>query len=107
VVTADLDLAWETRKLGAQVIHPLEWIRSVSPGSLAMPGSGIEESDKPESTAEEAEKWLRIFGDDSVEVSNALESANSPKTTTVRHDEKNRVKELRRKRYLRRVDRRR
>jgi len=103
VVTADLDLAWETRKLGAQVIDPLEWIRSVSPGSQAMPGSGIEESDKPESTAEEAKKWLRIFGDDSVVVSHTPKSANSPKTA--RHDEKDHLKERRRKRYLRRVDR--
>jgi predicted RNA-binding protein with PIN domain len=107
VVTGDLDLVWETRKLGAQVIDPFDWIRSVSPDSQAMTGSGIEETDKPESTAEETKKWLRIFGDDSVVVSNTPKSANSPKTTTVRHVEKDRLKERRRKRYLRRIDRKR
>jgi hypothetical protein len=68
VVTADRDLSWEVRKLGANVVAPEDWAplragkgRKRKP--LAMESTG----DKPLASSKDVDYWLEVFGEEAPE----------------------------------------
>jgi hypothetical protein len=68
VVTADSDLSFEAKKLGANVLAPESWEplkvrKSPKPGGRRPPGKG----DKPQASSKDVEYWLGVFGDESPE----------------------------------------
>jgi predicted RNA-binding protein with PIN domain len=64
VVTADSELAFEARSLGARTVSPGEW-EALRVRRLKKPrGPARSGSDKPEPSASETDYWLRIFGGD-------------------------------------------
>ena len=119
VVTADRELAWEAKKLGATVLSPEAWLRSLSPPTRPATRSKPE-STKPQPTRAEVEWGLAAFGDEAVEVLPERRKARAPAfpeatsgETPKKHDkpdkhDKNaeaRRKERRRARHLRRTRR--
>ncbi|MGH9324569.1 MAG: NYN domain-containing protein [Vicinamibacteria bacterium] len=63
VVTADRELAWEARRLGAQVVSPEDWAlfrTKPKPRRRSSPGPATE---KPEASARDVDYWLAVFGD--------------------------------------------
>jgi len=70
VVTADSDLAFEARKLGASVIAPESWEPlkgKVLKPARGRPGAKSAKEDKPQASAKDVDYWLGIFGDRSSE----------------------------------------
>jgi predicted RNA-binding protein with PIN domain len=64
VVTADSELAFQARSLGARTVSPEEW-EALRVQRLKKPrGPSRSGSDKPEPSAGETDYWLRIFGGD-------------------------------------------
>ena len=67
VVTADSDLAFEARKLGAAVIEPESW-ELLKPRKAGKPPKGrAAKEDKPQASAKDVDYWLSIFGEESSE----------------------------------------
>jgi len=64
VVTADRDLAWEARKLGAAVVAPESWKPLTTPKGRKTK-SAAAAADKPQASSKDVDYWLRIFGEDS------------------------------------------
>lgn len=114
VVTADRDLAWEAKKLGASVLSPETWLRTLSPPPRPAIRSNPE-STKPQPTRAEVEWGLAAFGDEAVEVLPERRKARAPASTKPmavdapkkpdKNDEnaETRTKERRRARHLRRT----
>jgi predicted RNA-binding protein with PIN domain len=68
VVTADSDLSWEARKLGANVIAPESWEPLKAPKGRKRNGAAANpRSDKPQASAKDVDYWLGVFGDDGSE----------------------------------------
>jgi predicted RNA-binding protein with PIN domain len=64
VVTADSELAFEARRLGARTVSPEAW-EALRVARLRKPrGRAAARSDKPEPTASETDYWRRVFGGD-------------------------------------------
>jgi hypothetical protein len=67
VVTADSDLAFEARKLGASVVDPESW-ELLKPRKAGKPRKGrAAREDKPQVSAKDVDYWLGVFGDGSSE----------------------------------------
>jgi hypothetical protein len=68
VVTADSDLAFEARKLGAAVIEPERWEPLKTTKALKPPkGKTTAAEAKPQASAKDVDYWLGVFGDGSSE----------------------------------------
>lgn len=68
VVTADSDLSWEARKLGASVVAPESWEPWKSPKGRerkAAPANAA--ADKPQASGKDVDYWLGVFGEDEPE----------------------------------------
>lgn len=64
VVTADRELSWQVRRLGAGVVSPEEWAPlRPRPAPRARRESGTERPEKPRASAADVDYWLRVFGD--------------------------------------------
>jgi len=69
VVTADRDLSWEVRKLGASVVAPESWApfqtrkgrKRKEAATTNAPG------DKPQASSKDVDYWLEVFGEESGE----------------------------------------
>lgn len=110
VVTADRELEWEAKKLGARVTDPEEWISAMMPHGPKQRKEDRGRPEKPVSTKEEVGIWLEIFGPASIQIApeagrKATKAASPVRAKTP--DDAGRSKERRRKRYLRRSERRR
>jgi predicted RNA-binding protein with PIN domain len=68
VVTADSDLAWEARKLGAKVVAPESW-EPLSPSKRRERKAAAANAspDKPQASAKDVDYWLGVFGDEGSE----------------------------------------
>jgi predicted RNA-binding protein with PIN domain len=64
VVTADSELAFEARRLGALAVPPEEWEGLRVKRLKSRRARAERGSEKPEPTASEADYWLRVFGGD-------------------------------------------
>ena len=66
VVTADRDLSWEVRKLGANVVAPESWepLRTRKGRKRKAPARETAE-EKPLASSKDAAYWLEVFGDES------------------------------------------
>jgi len=65
VVTADSDLAWEARKLGANVVAPESWEPlSARKGRKPKAAAASTRSDKPQASAKDVDYWLGVFGEE-------------------------------------------
>jgi len=114
VVTADRELAWEAKKLGASILSPEAWLRSLSPPPRPAIRSKSE-STKPQPTRAEVEWGLAAFGDEAVEVLPERRKTRSPafaeapagdapkKPKNNGENAETRRKERRRARHLRRT----
>jgi hypothetical protein len=67
VVTADSDLAFEARKLGAAVIEPESWEPLKATRGPKPPKGKITTEGKPQASAKDVDYWLGIFGEGSSE----------------------------------------
>jgi hypothetical protein len=68
VVTADSDLAWEARKLGANVVAPESWEPLRLPRARKRkPAAVTSLVDKPQASAKDVDYWLGVFGEDGSE----------------------------------------
>jgi predicted RNA-binding protein with PIN domain len=101
VVTADRDLQWEVKKLGARVVDPGDFIKSqLAPHKRPR----RESSADPITTAEDLAWGLKTFGNGIINIEAAVKNASTPipaKGRTVDKDKK----ERNRKRYLRLIER--
>jgi predicted RNA-binding protein with PIN domain len=106
VITADQDLGWEAKKLGARVIDPEKWITEFSP--LRQGGERAnDDPEKPKPDQSGTEHWLEVFGDERVEIAELEKSAARPdECRAADPNEKDQVKKRRKERYLRRMKRR-
>ena len=106
VITADRDLAWEAKKLGAQVIDPEKWIKKFSP---LRHGAGVPANDdpeKPKPNERGTKDWLEVFGDDRIEIAGIKKSAARPHEARPENpNEKEKIKQRKKQRYLRRMKR--
>jgi predicted RNA-binding protein with PIN domain len=64
VVTADSELAFEARSVGARTVKPEEWEALRVQRLKKRHGPAAAGSDKPEPSAKEIDYWLRVFGGD-------------------------------------------
>jgi predicted RNA-binding protein with PIN domain len=103
VVSADRDLEWEAKKLGAQVISPETWFASLSPPARRGKARPAPVQTKPQPTLAEIDWGLAAFGDAAVEVlpekKKTKKSERKPAPEAV---DKGGVKQRRRARHLRR-----
>jgi len=68
VVTADRDLSWEVRKLGASVVAPESWEAiKAGKGRSTKPRAGDLPSEKPQASSKDVDYWLEVFGEEDVE----------------------------------------
>jgi predicted RNA-binding protein with PIN domain len=68
VVTADSDLSWEARKLGASVVAPESWEPLKAPkGRKRRQSAANARSEKPQASAKDVDYWLGVFGDEGAE----------------------------------------
>jgi hypothetical protein len=100
VVTADLDLQWEVKKLGAHVVDPGDFLSQFAPREPPK----LEMIEKPITTREEVEWGIETFGDGIIKTETAVRTPSpiSPKGRTASAEEK---KERNRRRYLRQIAR--
>jgi predicted RNA-binding protein with PIN domain len=106
VITADRDLEWEAKKLGARVIDPEQWIMKFSPYPRGVGGPANDDPEKPKPNERGTKHWLEVFGDEVIEITENKKSATGRyecKATDLK--EKNQIKERRKARYLRRMKR--
>jgi predicted RNA-binding protein with PIN domain len=104
VITADRDLEWEARKLGARVIDPEAWIMKFSPLRRGVGEPVNDDPEKPKPDKSGTKHWLEVFGDERIEI--AGKSAARPhEGRAVDPSEKDKVKKRRKERYLRRMKR--
>jgi hypothetical protein len=68
VVTADSDLSWEARKLGANVVAPESW-EPLKARKRRKPkeAAANARSDKPRASAKDVDYWLGVFGEEGSE----------------------------------------
>lgn len=68
VVTADRELSWRVKELGATVVGPETWRalmpRRRKPPSAVAPADPSAASEKPRASKAEVDYWLSIFGED-------------------------------------------
>lgn len=66
VVTADRELDWRVRELGASAIPPERWsaLRQKRRRGKRRPAPGAEPSGKPTASRREVDYWLEVFGAD-------------------------------------------
>jgi hypothetical protein len=103
VITADRDLGWEAKKLGARVIDPEKWIMEFSPPRRGR----ANDPEKPEPNQSGTEHWLEVFGDERMEIAELEKSEAQPdECRAADPHEKDQVKKRRKERYLRRMKRR-
>ena len=101
VVTADRDLQWEVKKLGARVVDPSDFMKSqLAPQKRPR----RESSADPITTAEDLAWGLETFGDEIIQIEAAVETARPPIPAKGRTADKDK-KERNRKRYLRQIAR--
>ena len=106
VITADRDLEWEAKKLGAQVIDPEKWITKLSPLRHGAGAPANDDPEKPKPNESETHHWLEVFGDDSIEIAGIKKSAARPhKARSEDPNEKENIKQRRKQRYLRKMKR--
>jgi predicted RNA-binding protein with PIN domain len=67
VVTADSDLAFEARRLGAAVIEPERWEPLKAAKASKPRKRKAAKEDKPQATSRDVDYWLGVFGDGSSE----------------------------------------
>jgi hypothetical protein len=103
VVSADRDLEWEAKKLGAQVLSPETWFASLSPAARRRPARPAPVQTKPLPTRAEIDWGLAAFGDAAVEVlpEKKKTKKSEPKPARQGADERA-IKKRRRERHLRR-----
>jgi predicted RNA-binding protein with PIN domain len=102
VITADRDLEWEAKKLGARVIDPEKWITKFSPLRRAVD----DDPEKPKPNEDGTKHWLGVFGDKCMEIAAIKKSAPRPhEGRAADPNEKDQVKKRRKERYLRRMRR--
>jgi len=65
LVTADRDLSWEARKLGANVVAPESWEPLKAPKGRKRKGAAANATaDKPQASSKDVDYWLGVFGDE-------------------------------------------
>jgi hypothetical protein len=68
VVTADRDLSWEARKLGANAVAPENWeALRVRKGRKKKEAPMDARGDKPQASSKDVDYWLGVFGEESSE----------------------------------------
>ena len=68
MVTADRDLSWEVRKLGASVVAPESWEAiKAGKGRSTKPRAGGLPSEKPQASSKDVDYWLEVFREEDVE----------------------------------------
>jgi predicted RNA-binding protein with PIN domain len=67
VVTADSELSFEARKLGANVVAPEGWepLKTGKTGKRPKGKGGTASGEKPQASAKDVDYWLGIFGEGS------------------------------------------
>jgi hypothetical protein len=67
VVTADSDLAFEVKKLGASVIEPSSWEPLRPRKASKRPKGRPAKDEKPQAGPKDVDYWLSIFGEENPE----------------------------------------
>jgi YacP-like NYN domain len=69
VVTADSELSFQARKLGASVVPPDGWepLKGKTAKKARKQRKAVTKDDKPQASAKDVDYWLGVFGDGSSE----------------------------------------
>jgi predicted RNA-binding protein with PIN domain len=106
VITADRDLEWEAKRLGAQVIDPEKWIKKFSPLHHGAGGPVNDDPEKPKPDERGTKDWLEVFGEERIEIGEIKKSTERPhEDPAADTNEKETIKQRRKQRSLRRMKR--